>query len=71
MLWKANYDNNNSNNNNNNNNNNNKTIQASRPHIVLKNHNDKTCFLIDMSVPNNTNMSLDIFEKPSTYNKGQ
>ena len=24
---------------------------------ILKNHNDKTCFLIDMSVPNDINVS--------------
>ena len=40
-----------------------RTIQANRPGIVVKNHNDKTCFLIDMSVPNVTNLSLKIFEK--------
>ena len=33
-----------------------RTIQANRPDIVIKNHNDKTCFLIDMSVPNDTNI---------------
>ena len=31
-------------------------IQADRPDIVVKNHTDKSCFLIDMSVPSNTNM---------------
>ena len=38
-------------------------VQANRPDIVVKNHNDKTCFLIDMSVPSDTNVSLKIFEK--------
>ena len=44
-----------------------RTIQANRPDIVVKNHNDKTCFLIDMSVPSDTNVSLKIFEKLSSY----
>ena len=43
------------------------TIQANRPDIVVKNHNDKTCFLIDMSVPCDTNVSLKIFEKLSKF----
>ena len=30
---------------------------------ILKNHNDKTCFFIDMSVPSDTNVSQKIFEK--------
>ena len=42
-------------------------IEANRPDIVVKNHNDKTCFLIDMSVPSDTNVSLKIFEKLSKY----
>ena len=42
-------------------------IQADRPDIVVKNHTDKSCFLIDMSVPSNTNVSLKIFEKLSKY----
>ena len=44
-----------------------RTIQANRPDIVVKNHNDKTCFFIDMSVPSDTNVSLKIFEKLSKY----
>ena len=44
-----------------------RTIQANRPDIVVKNHNDKTCFLIDVSVPSDTNVSLKIFEKLSKY----
>ena len=44
-----------------------RTIQANRPDIVVKNHIDKTCFLIDMSVPSGTNISLKIFEKLSKY----
>ena len=44
-----------------------RSIQANRPDIVVKNHNDKSCFLIDMSVPIDTNVSLKIFEKLSKY----
>ena len=44
-----------------------RSIQADRPDIVVKNHNDKSCFLIDMSVPIDTNVSLKIFEKLSKY----
>ena len=44
-----------------------RTIQANRPNIVVKNHNDKIYFLIDMSVPSDTNVSLKIFEKLSKY----
>ena len=39
-------------------------VQANRPDIVVKNHNEKTCFLIGMTVPSDTNESLKIFEKP-------
>ena len=44
-----------------------KTIQENRPHIVVRNHNDKTCFVIDMSVPSYNNVSHKIFEKLSKY----
>ena len=44
-----------------------RAIQANRPDIAVKNHNDKTGFPIDMSVPNDTNVSLKIFEKLSKY----
>ena len=43
------------------------TIQANRLDIVVKNDNDKTCFLNDMSVPSDTNVSHKIFEKLSKY----
>ena len=43
------------------------TIQANRPDIVVKNHNDKTCFLIDMSAPSDTNVLFKIFEQLSKY----
>ena len=41
--------------------------RQNRPDIIVKNHNDKICFLIDMSVPSDTNVSLKIFEKISKY----
>ena len=44
-----------------------KIIQTNRPDIVVKNHNDENCFLIDMSVPSNTNVSHKIFEELSKY----
>ena len=43
------------------------TDRTNRPNIVEKNHNDKIYFLIDMSVPSDTNVSLKIFEKLSKY----
>ena len=42
-------------------------IQANRPDIVVKNHNDQTFILIDMSVPSDTNVSHKIFEKLRKY----
>ena len=44
-----------------------RTIQVNRSDIVAEIHNDKTCFLIDMFVPSDTNISLKIFEKLSKY----
>ena len=35
-----------------------RTIAANRPDIVLKNKKDKTCLLIDMTIPLNTNTSV-------------
>ena len=43
------------------------TIQANRPDIVVKSHNNKTYFLIDISMPSDTNVSLKIFEKLIKY----
>ena len=40
-------------------------VNRPRPNIIVKNHNDKTCFLIDISVPSDINVSLEIFEKLS------
>ena len=35
--------------------------------FVTRHHTDKTCFLIDMSVPSDTNVSLKTFEKLGKY----
>ena len=40
-----------------------KTIAANRPDIVLKNKKDKTCLLIDMTIPLDTNTSVKTTEK--------
>ena len=32
-----------------------------------KNYNDETCFLIDISLPSDTNVSFEIYEKLSKY----
>ena len=44
-----------------------RTIAANRPNIVLKNKKDKTCLLIDMTIPLNTNASAKTMEKLTKY----
>ena len=44
-----------------------KTIIANRPDIVIRDKKKKTCILIDVSVPSDTNTSLKTFEKISKY----
>jgi len=44
-----------------------RTIAANRPDIVLKNKKDKTCLLIDMTVPLDANTSVKITEKLNEY----
>ena len=44
-----------------------RTIAANRPDIVLKNKKDKTCLLIDMTVPLDTNTSGKTTEKLDKY----
>ena len=44
-----------------------RTIQANRPDIVIKHKQNKTCQLIDMSVPSDSNISAKEFEKLSKY----
>ena len=40
-----------------------RTIAANRPDTVLKNKRDKTCLLIDMTIPLDTNTSVKTTEK--------
>ena len=42
-------------------------IQANKPDIVIKHKQNKTCQLIDMSVPSDSNISAKEFEKLSKY----
>ena len=42
-------------------------LQASRPDLVIKHKRNKTCQLIDMSVPSDSNISAKEFEKRSKY----
>ena len=44
-----------------------RTISANRPDIVQKNKKDKTCLLIDMTVPLNANTSVKTTEKLDKY----
>ena len=44
-----------------------RTIQAKRPDIIIKHKQNKTCQLIDMSVPSDSNTSDKEFEKLSKY----
>ena len=44
-----------------------KTIAANRPDIVLTNKKDKTCLLIDMTIPLDTNTSVKTTEKLTKY----
>ena len=44
-----------------------RTIAANRPDIVLKNKKEKTCFLIDMTVPLDINTSVKTTEKLIKY----
>lgn len=44
-----------------------RTIQANRPDIIIKDHKNKTCLLIDMSVPSDKNIAVKEFDKLSKY----
>ena len=44
-----------------------RTIAGKRPDIVLKNKKDKTCLLIDMIIPHDTNTSVKTTEKLNKY----
>ena len=43
------------------------TVAANRPDIVLKSKKDKTCLLIDMTIPLDTNTSVKTTEKLTKY----
>ena len=42
-------------------------IKANRPDIIIKNRKEKTCYLIDMTVPSERNVSVKEVEKLSKY----
>ena len=42
-----------------------RTTQANKPDIAIKHKQNKTCQLIDMSVPSDSNISAKVFEKLS------
>ena len=42
-------------------------IKANRPDIVIKDKQEKSCLLIDMSVPTEKNTSVKVTEKLSKY----
>ena len=44
-----------------------RTIAANRLDIVLRNKKDKTCLLIDMTIPLDTNTSVKTLEKLTKY----
>ena len=44
-----------------------RTIKANRPDIVIKDKTNKTCLLLDISIPSDTNTSLKAFEKLAKY----
>ena len=44
-----------------------RTIQANRPDIIIKHKQNKTCQLIDMSMPSDSNISTNEFEKLGKY----
>ena len=42
-------------------------IDANRPDIIIKNHEERTCIMMDMAVPYDQNISLKEFQKLSLY----
>ena len=44
-----------------------RSVKANRPDITVKDHKEKTCLLIDMTVPSDRNVSLEEYEKVSKY----
>ena len=44
-----------------------RTIKANRPDIVIKDKTEKTCLLLDVSIPSDRNTSLKTYEKLAKY----
>ena len=44
-----------------------RSIKANRPDIVMKDHKEKSCLLIDMTVPSDRNLSIKEYAKISKY----
>ena len=44
-----------------------KTIKAYKPDIIIKDKQEKTCMLIDMTIPSDRNTSVKVAEKLSKY----
>ena len=42
-------------------------IDASRPSIIIKNHEERTCIMMDVAVPSDQSISLKEFQKLSKY----
>ena len=42
-------------------------IGANRPDIIIKNHEERTCIMMDVAVPSDLNISLKEFQKLSKY----
>ena len=42
-------------------------IYADRPDIIIKDHREKTCIMLDVAVPADKNISLKEFQKLSKY----
>ena len=42
-------------------------IDANRPDIIIKNHEERTCIMLDVAVPSDQNISLKEFQKLSKY----
>ena len=44
-----------------------RTIQANNSDIVIKDHKNTTCFLVDMTIPTDRNISMKEFDKLPKY----
>ena len=44
-----------------------RSVKANRPDITVKDHEERTCLSIDMTVPSDRNVSLKEYEKVSKY----